>query len=79
MAKAKRQSTDKHVGQRIVDIRHATEKEVDDFGFDYNPGRPMVVLVLENKELICSSRDPEGNGPGVFFTLSPDGTSTGIG
>ncbi len=60
-------------GQKIKLIRHATDEEADSLGFDHER---IVVIELENGTLLCPSRDCEGNGPGVFFTLSPDGSST---
>lgn len=63
------------IGQKIAKVRPLTNKERNDFGFDY--GNPMAII-LENGLKIVASRDPEGNGPGVFFTdFKGEGTVIG--
>lgn len=64
---------DPYVGQKIKSIRPASPNECTKFGLDHSRSSPLVVIELENGELICPSRDAEGNGNGVFFTLSPNG------
>lgn len=53
------------VGQTITDVRHLTQAEMIEQGWQGE--EPPVCLVLGNGIILFPSRDEEGNGPGVLF------------
>jgi hypothetical protein len=59
------------LGKKIVEIRHLTTDEMDEYGWEGE--EPAVALVLDDGTLLFSSRDEEANGPGVIFGKEPDG------
>ena len=59
------------IGQTIKAIRPQTDAERDSEYWDDS----AVVIELDNGVLIYPSRDPEGNGPGVFFVKEEGQTS----
>lgn len=56
------------VGQIITRVRWMTAAEVRDFAWS---GETGVVLETHDGGIIIASKDPEGNGPGVFFIAPP--------
>jgi hypothetical protein len=66
----------KIVGEKIVDIRPATKKELQSEGWDDN--ETMQVIVLSNGVKLYPSRDYEGNGPGALFGDAGDKGKFGI-
>ena len=67
-------------GQRIVEIRPMTKKELEFEGWDPACGMhsPPLMLVLENGLRLYASQDDEGNGPGAFFGLTEEGQGFGL-
>ena len=61
--------------ETTIMIRDATKEEIAKvWGEDiasYTDG--CLVIVLGNGDRIFTSRDSEGNGPGVFFGITHDG------
>lgn len=65
------------VGRQIVKVRPLTHVEMDREGWDSYQGHPLAI-VLDDGTMLFPSRDEEGNGPGVFFGLNPNGTGFGL-
>ena len=55
------------VGKRIVEVRAATDAELEREGWESDDYRRPVVLVLENGVILYPSSDEEGNAPGALF------------
>ena len=64
------------LGQRIVNIRKATAKELLSEGWDKDDH--LQVIVLANGIKLYPSRDYEGNGVGALFGEYKDGRKFGI-
>lgn len=62
---AGRETQELLVGQRVTEVRYATEQELELAGFDTY--RTSLILVFENGVKIVPSQDDEGNGVGTFF------------
>lgn len=63
-------------GQKIIEVRKMTQKEMDVEGWDDELSRNLaVVLVLKNGVRIYASQDDEGNGLGTLFGTDKDGES----
>jgi hypothetical protein len=54
-----------YIGHTIVEIRKATDKEVDSFGVE--SGDNGGIIILSNGAKILASQDTEGNGCGCLF------------
>lgn len=61
------------IGQRITKIRHFTEQELDDEGWDTDHNGAGSVIELENGARIYASSDDEGNSQGTLFALNIKG------
>ena len=68
------------IGRRIADVRPLTADEMESEGWDptgrFNP--VGMVVVLDDGTKLYPSRDEEGNGPGVFFGFTQDGSAFGL-
>jgi hypothetical protein len=53
------------IGLKIVEVRKATEPELELMGLD----EPPTVILLENGIMLFALRDAEGNGPGTMIAL----------
>lgn len=68
------------IGRRIADVRPMTADEMQVEGWD-STGRfhtVGMVVVLDDGTKLYPSRDEEGNGPGVFFGMTQDGSAFGL-
>lgn len=58
-------------GQKIVDVRPMTVKELAKEGWEDAPAHSIpMALVLANGSVLYPSQDEEGNGPGAFWIIN---------
>lgn len=63
-------------GQTITMVRTMTDKEMKDEGWErrhYTSVNPTC-LVLSDGTILYTSQDEEGNGPGMFFGKTKEGS-----
>jgi hypothetical protein len=61
------------VGRTIRAIRAMTPAELKAEGWDAdNIDGPPLVVVLDDGAKLYAARDPEGNGPGALFGVTPN-------
>ena len=63
-------------GRTILRVRRMTAKELAREGWAGRGGG--VALDLNDGGILYASRDDEGNGPGVFFAMSPKGEAVRV-
>ena len=63
------------VGQKIVNVRALTSKEMKREGWEEDAHGKPTALVLENGVILYPSRDEEGNGAGALFGHNPEDDS----
>lgn len=73
MANSKARPKDDVIGQTVKKVRWMTEEETEAEGWGDIRGEQAVVIELGNGVKLYPSRDPEGNGPGALFGVTPDG------
>ena len=56
------------VGRKIVAARYLNDAEMENLGWD----KSGIVLLLDDGNYICPSRDDEGNGAGSLHTSYAD-------
>lgn len=57
------------IGKKIVGVRYMTNKEAEELDWFCRP----LIIELDDGNLIVSSSDDEGNGPGVILSLNGKG------
>jgi hypothetical protein len=63
-------------GRTILRVRHMTKAELVREGWGSRGGG--IALDLNDGGILYASRDDEGNGPGVFFAISPKGEAVRV-
>jgi hypothetical protein len=58
------------IGLKITAVRRATKREMETCGFDYGSS---LAIVLSDGSVIIPMGDEEGNMPGEFTAIAPDG------